>query len=294
MQTINDYINTLEVINTQRHDNLTVNFLRGCGNSNFGIRSFNDAMADNSLIVREVGDGGNVPELNFRNNGDFPVFIGEGSIVEGLKQNRAIRVSFVIRQREEFNVPVFCVEEGRWNAHSATGRKSAYHLDSRSRILNLRHNSQGDMWDNVSERMRSSGTQSKTGYVGDIYEQNRKSIEPYQNSFVCQNNADAFIALIESRVVAMDVFATNHLLEGNFKPMLSGLSLDATDKEYCKTLSKQKALTVQQFLQSIGDAKTEIQNGIGHGRNIRFENHALVGSALVYGENLIHMEAFAV
>jgi len=29
MQVINDYINSLEVINTQCHDNLTITFLRG-------------------------------------------------------------------------------------------------------------------------------------------------------------------------------------------------------------------------------------------------------------------------
>ena len=294
MNGINEYINNLEVINTQRFNNLTINFLHGMGNGNLEIRSFADAIADKSLLVREVGDGGNVPELNFRNDGLYPVFIGEGSIVEGLNQNRTIRTSFVIRQREDLIVPVYCVEHGRWAENSNLGRKSAYHLDSRSRALNLRKASQREMWDNISDSMRHTGTRSRTGYLGDIYEHARASIEPYQKAFKCPENAVGFIAQIEDRVVALDVFANSNLMSGNFQPMLAGLSLDATDKAYCKSLSMQKAITVQDFLKAIEDAPKERHDGIGQGHIIRFESNMLVGTALDFEDNFIHMEAFAV
>jgi len=38
------------------------------------------------------------------------LFFSEGAIIEGLKQNRTIRMSFVIIQHEELIIPVQCVE----------------------------------------------------------------------------------------------------------------------------------------------------------------------------------------
>lgn len=294
MQAINDYVSTLEIINSQTFNNLTVNVVRGRDYSNLNIRSFADAIADNSLRIREVGDNGNVPELLFRNDDIYPVFVSEGSIIEGLRQNRTVRTSFVIEPHAELVVPVYCVEHGRWVENSKMGRKSAYHLDTRSRVLNLRKSDQGEMWDNISDRMSGTGTKSRTGYVGDIYEHSRKNIEAYQRAFICPDHAVGFVAQIDGQVVALDVFANNNLMVGNFHPLLAGLCLDSTDREYRRLLSTKKGLTVREFLKAIEDAPKEKHDGIGQGHIIQFESKLLIGNALDFENKFIHMEAFAV
>ena len=62
-----------------------------------------------------------VPTLVATNHSDSPVLLVEGQIVEGGRQNRVLNVSVVVPARSTIDIPVSCVEQGRWHAHGAFG-----------------------------------------------------------------------------------------------------------------------------------------------------------------------------
>ncbi|MEM9931121.1 MAG: DUF6569 family protein, partial [Bacteroidota bacterium] len=60
------------------------------------------------------GDAGAVNTLTVQNKTDYPVFLMAGDVVQGGNQDRVIAEDQVIAARSLTDIPVFCVEQGRW------------------------------------------------------------------------------------------------------------------------------------------------------------------------------------
>jgi len=73
--------------------------------------------------------------------------------------------------------------------------------------------------------------------------------------------------------------------------LLSGLVVDATDKDYCEGLRKQKPMNVEQFIKSLLKAPQKPYEAIGHGTNILMEGD-VIGEALMLDNHVLNMEAF--
>ena len=73
------------------------------------------AMAASTLRITEVSEGGSVPFLRAENVGRKPVLILDGEELIGGKQNRIVNASIIILQGEAIDIPVSCMEAGRWN-----------------------------------------------------------------------------------------------------------------------------------------------------------------------------------
>ena len=74
------------------------------------------------LVVDELDDA-SVQTLRVRNPGDKPVLVVEGEHFLGGKQNRALNATVLVPARAELEIPVSCLEQGRW------GRPHAYRRD---------------------------------------------------------------------------------------------------------------------------------------------------------------------
>ena len=66
--------------------------------------------------------GAVVPSLRIENHGPVPVLLVEGETVIGGNQNRVINVSVLVPARSGVDIPVSCVEQGRWGG-GARGRR---------------------------------------------------------------------------------------------------------------------------------------------------------------------------
>src|SRR5687767_14277648 len=73
------------------------------------------AIADGGLEVLEK-DGGVVQELLAFNKGPRPVLIVEGETLIGARQNRMVAHTVVVGPGMRVDVPVGCMEHGRWQS----------------------------------------------------------------------------------------------------------------------------------------------------------------------------------
>lgn len=296
------YMKSLKFGEIQSYKNLTLQFLHGQEGKGLHLMGYDEAIEKEFLKVSELGDGGTVPELKFRNDGGAPVFIPEGTVIEGLKQSRTIRVSFIINHHQELTVPVHCVEQGRWN-DVKLGRKSSFYLHAKLRATNLKYaskslregkgfysDSQSVTWRQIKEKMMRMRADSQSDYAGAMLKDMDDEIKAYAKAFTCPDTANGLLAMIEDRVVVLDCFAHEKLFRENFSSLLTGLVLESVDTEDVKEL---KRLTVDEFLKSITVAKDEAYSSVGQGKDIRFENDSVVGCALTAENKLIHLEAFA-
>ena len=97
-----------------RHEALTVFPLFSEAISEVQYRLSDVALADESLLVEEVSEGGSVPELLVENKGDERVLFLEGEELVGAKQNRILNTSVLVAAHTKIKIPVSCVEQGRW------------------------------------------------------------------------------------------------------------------------------------------------------------------------------------
>ena len=72
------------------------------------------ALAQKTLTITEVSQGGSVPQLLAVNSGDLPILIVDGEELAGAKQNRILNASVLLAPKSETVIPVSCTEQGRW------------------------------------------------------------------------------------------------------------------------------------------------------------------------------------
>ena len=84
------------------------------------IRLFGDPSLQGFQIT-EVSSGGSVPVLKAQNDSPFDVLLIAGQLVRGGKQNRGINADAFICSGKTAQLPVTCVEQGRWSGSSTSG-----------------------------------------------------------------------------------------------------------------------------------------------------------------------------
>ena len=75
--------------------------------------SFAEAV-QRGATVKELGGGASVNDLVVHNPLDLPVLLYEGEEVLGAQQNRTFDASVLVAAASSLQVPVSCVEAGRW------------------------------------------------------------------------------------------------------------------------------------------------------------------------------------
>lgn len=81
-----------------------------------------EGLADGSVLVSEVNEGGRVNTLHIENRSDYPLYLQAGDIVKGGKQDRTIAVDTVIPANSgRVSIAALCVEPGRWTPRARGG-----------------------------------------------------------------------------------------------------------------------------------------------------------------------------
>jgi hypothetical protein len=308
INTVTEFLESLKIMAPQRHDKLSIHYLESDRTGYLGIVSFTDAMEKGLLTVTEVGDG-DVPCLKFISSSqNNKILIPESTTIEGLKQSRFCRVSILLYPMEELVVPVNCIEIGRFGREDAS-RRTKYNLYSKLRAMNIKttgdslkrseelrnDNSQAQTWSSIDklrekkERLNKRNISSPTGYVGDIFQDEKDTIDKYLRAFVVPDTACGLVAMLDRQIITMECFGDTKLFKHNHEAILSGIALDLDQDE----INQQTTMTPEALLRRLIGSAKEQHKAVGHGQDIRFETSKIVGAALVDDKELYHLEAFA-
>jgi hypothetical protein len=70
------------------------------------------------ISIKEVSEAGVVGTLRVANRSNGPVLLVEGEVLLGMKQTRVLNLTILVPAKTVMEVPVSCVESGRWRAMS--------------------------------------------------------------------------------------------------------------------------------------------------------------------------------
>ena len=262
---------------------------------------FAGAQQAGSVAVTEVGSSGSVPTLEAKNSAPIPVLMVEGEILIGLKQNRVLNTTILVPPATTVEIPVACVEAGRWHRSSAKAGQAKYSLSAKLRgaispgvVRHARrggtfHADQQAVWDGVAERISSHQVFSETLAYSDIEDARGPEIEDVVREFAPAPEQTGVLAFVGTAPLSFDVFDQPSTLIGLWRELVGSYAEEALLGQPEEAIDSQKALA---WVRSLSDGEGSSHPGVGLGETvfITAERHNL--SALVVNGVPVHIAAW--
>jgi len=237
------FADAVRLLEPQAHGNLIVVPLAFARDRGPRYVTLAEALRSGSLHVTEVSDGGSVPTLRVVNQGAVGVLVLDGEELVGAKQNRVLNTTVFVRAKSSLDVPVSCVEAGRWHYQGhefhdeefvvhATVRRAVHESVSMSLRAAAGHRSdQGRVWREI-ETLQSFGEQrSHTGAHRDVYRQRAHDIAGYLEAFPLLQGQHGLLVLRAGEVVGLDFVSRAASYAGLHDKLLRSYAFDAVTRE---------------------------------------------------------------
>lgn len=194
-------------------------------------------------------DSGAVNNLTVQNKTEDAVFLMGGDIVRGGRQDRVVGEDQIIAARSLRDIPVFCVEQGRWqfageaepeNDVAARQDKvfafSGYYNVASGDIRHTLETSknQGEVWEKVSRLTGSYQVDSSTGAYASLessedFTQKRDAyLHFFSDKFSDLSGMVGIIAVSGDEIIGTDVFGHPDLFQRQLNALLHSYATDAT------------------------------------------------------------------
>jgi hypothetical protein len=305
MKAIRDTIETLRMGPEVAFQNLTMFPLLG-GTSKPGYQTLDEALAAGTARITEITEGGSVPKLRLHNEGDRPVLLLDGEELIGAKQNRVLNLTILAPAHKTIEVPVSCVESGRWSYQSrefaaapraqyAGGRARKVEQVSDSLIARCERSSdQGEVWRDISEKAARLSAESPTGAMAEMYTRHSTSVEEFVTAMPAIDGQCGAVFAIGGRIAGLDLFDCPATYARLSAKLVRSYALDALDPQAATTGFEAKAGVEQAsaFLKAAAAAEGQAFPAVGLGEDVRLSGTGLAGGALVVEDSVIHLCAF--
>ena len=264
-----------------------------------GYQTLEKAIADGSVKVAERPSA-SVPELTLQNDGKAMVLVFDGEEVVGGQQNRVANTTFLVAAEAKMDLPVSCVEQGRWHSTSATltSGEVGYYALRKAKHQQVTENlrsagrpeaDQSEIWAEVADREESVGSASPTKAMHEIYEKRGGDLGDYQEHFPYIPGALGLLVALNGRIAGGDVFDQPGTAEALWQKLVRSYALDALESEAAPAVTREQAV---ETLKRAKQARSEVYPSLALGEDVRFESEGLVGGGLVYKDKAVHVNLF--
>ena len=266
--------------------------------------SLEEALDRDDLAIREKGSGA-VPVLLARNTGSRLILMLSGEIVAGGRQNRVLRDDVLLGRHSGWvELPVLCIERGRWH-----GRDEAFAKSSSLAAVGVRARvqagvPQSEVWDGVSYYQSTLSAPSAT-----------EDLQAVQDSPEVQEAADEYVKAFHKRwprqtvgmvvarhgrIIAADIFCNAEVFQKHRDRILRSYAVDcyAMSKHAPEEGPHRPAVMpgprdAERFLERALGAHYDWRGTPGEGELLNVSGAGLSGMGLVYRGALLHASLFA-
>lgn len=262
-----------------------------------------EAFRTGEIEVREISQGGSVPELFVINNGIRNILMLDGEEFQGAKQNRVLNITVLLVAKARIVVPVSCTEKGRWHYTSSvfkdSGTLAAQSVrlsKNRSVGANLVKNrnfesDQSEIWNEIDDLSMRSKVRSSTGAMRDVFQDMEEELACYESSFPMQEGQKGVIFFRSGGVAGFEYISDSNAFRELYPRILRSYAVEAAAAG-----ERGDETTIEQvriFIEKAASAKYTAGDSAGKGEDIRFLGDGVIGSALAYHEEILHAVFFS-
>lgn len=271
-----------------------------------------------------------VPELLAASTAEAPIVLVGGEQVIGGLQNRVLNTTILVAAHATLQIPVTCVEAGRWHeadldytapddtdvtpspragkpvGRNFTSEDAAYaklrklHAKSVTRSLSLgggHRSDQGAVWNEVAERMAYSGSFSPSGAMETLYKtpERANKLKETMEMLRRPDGALGFVAVLGSDVLGAELFADEALANAYWEKLARSYAVEALDigAHAGDGTPGETALAGEtRLLEDALAANIEIHPSPGLGADVRFVGNHVAGAGLVHDGIVVHLSLF--
>lgn len=263
-----------------------------------------EALARGIAHITEISDGGSVPTLVFRNEGDLPVLLLDGEELIGAKQNRVLNLTILAPALSEIRIPVSCIEQGRWHWRSrhfeaanrtlyASARAEKMTQVSRSmRVADGYHSDQHAIWDSIHRKAANFEVRSTTGAASDIFEDRGALLDRMVGEIPALSGQVGAAFLVRGELSGIELFGSADTFSRLLPKLVRSYGLDALDERSLGRRPRATEAGIAKFLATLQNLPTFRKPALGLGEDLRFEGIGAVGAALIHEGEIVHLSAF--
>ncbi len=267
--------------------------------------SLRQAFAGGSIQITEVSRGGSVPNLKVVNRGKLPVLLLDGEELRGAKQNRVLNASVLVPAASELVIPVSCTEAGRWSyrrpdfeesGNVIAGSLKPGKMDTVSQNLKCGREFQADqgaVWDGIDRLQMRMGERSGTSAMADVYTARKANLEVFERVFRFPELAGSQCGILvenDGKFAALELVSDPAVWQDVREKIVRSYAIEVVDRP------EGELRRVEPAGNEIGRLFTDLTlegfKSVGLGDDLRFEKPELLGSALVWEKQLVHLAAY--
>ncbi len=238
-------------------------------------------MTAGSLEVTEISESGSVPTLRVANTSDLMAFLMAGEQLVGAKQNRVLNVSLMVPPSTTLEIPVSCVEAGRWHRRSAkfASGGSMSHGLLRKMLSKQTHagrrsdgsptSDQGAVWGEVSRKLSAMGSASASQAFDQVYQDHSTRLDDLAARLHPPDGCHGVMFAVAGQIAGADLFDQPATLAKLWTKLARAYALTPWRRERARPPVTPDVAS--RWLQGAADAKSESYPSPGIGRDVRLE-----------------------
>ncbi|MXX73230.1 MAG: hypothetical protein F4Y73_15420 [Gemmatimonadetes bacterium] len=262
-----------------------------------------DGLRRDLVTIREVSEGGSVPELTVANRADVPVLIVDGEELVGAKQNRVANLTMLVPAAKTTDIPVSCVEAGRWaynrrdfgvsdRVQNARGRaEKLQDVRASIRTSGRRASDQGRVWSSIDEEAAALEAASPTAAMRAIFERHADKLDEHVEALEARPDQVGAIFAMGGQRFGLDLFDSPSTFAAFFPKLTRSYAIETLRSRRGHTASVSDP--AHSFVQAVIDGRYDDHPAVGLGRDVGIVGAGMVAGALVHDDTVVHLTAFS-
>ncbi|MCY4372076.1 MAG: VWA domain-containing protein [bacterium] len=263
------------------------------------------ATGPNSGLVIEELPASTVPFLEVTNPSNLPVLIPEGEQLVGGLQDRVLNTSVLVGPSTHLEIPVSCLEQGRWGNRRGFDRGRAFAPRRTRRAKNAsvadsirregsRRSDQAAVWSAIDRELAHLGVNSRTRAARDadgFVRRNRQrtaAIERLARRGPLPGQCGVAVTH-GRRVVAVEVFGNRGLLVSHWEGLVRSHLMERPTAN-----GHPSATLALHRIRRFANASAAGNRGVGLGTELHVNDRRTVGQALIHNGAIVHASGFMI
>jgi hypothetical protein len=261
-----------------------------------------EALAKEIVSVTEVSAAGSVPELRIENRADAPILVVDGEALIGAKQNRICNITVLIPAQTVMNIPVSCVERGRWAyrqkdfsasdhvLYNSSRARKAQDVTASLRTSGAARANQGEIWRDISLKAERMAAASPSEAMSALFARADDRFNAVERALLPHPGEVGAIVATGPMILGVETFDAPSSWERFAPKVLRSYALDAFDDGY---RASSHFRDPRDFLQAVRESSVTEFPSVGLGSDLRLDHAHICGGALRALDAVVHVAVFA-